>query len=95
VEVYITARDKRLQPAYGRCAEGGLLAGLVRYLVDAKQFHQHDEDADAEVEIVRHLGAEGGRKGHASSAKREHERTFSLHDEISDPAVTCRDHQAK
>ena len=62
-------------------------AGSVPYLVDAKHSTSITKMPTPEVEGARDLGGEGGRKGYASLAEGEHERTFSLHDEVSDPAV--------
>src|SRR5271165_4617378 len=67
----------------------------ARDLIDPQQLNQHDEDSDAEVQIVRGFAAHGGGQRQSALTEDKHQRAFALEDEICDPPVARGDRQAK
>lgn len=69
--------------------------GLVRQLIDPEQFHQYDEDTDAEVEIASSLGAHGCGQRHAAFAHGKYKGALALHDEVGNSSITRSNQKAK
>ena len=67
----------------------------MRNLINAQQFDEHHENADAEIQVSRSFSAHRRGQRQAALAEHEDQRTFSFEDEIGDTPVARGDRQAK